>query len=113
MPGYVFDLPGECDTYELITPGDVITAITTAIRHPATGLAPGSDAIAALITIEDNTVTVRMDGGDPTATAGTNAGHQLSAGDTLVLRGPNTIKNFKCIDTISGTAGKVKVSCFF
>lgn len=112
--GYVFDLPGEADTYETIAPADTSTGITQSVRvNPADGILPGANAIAALLTVEANTVTVRMDGGDPTATAGTDLGHELAAGDSMVLRGPNTIKNFRCIDTVSGSAGKVKVTCFF
>lgn len=111
--GYVFDMPGEADTYEAILPGDVATRITAAIRHPVSGLAPGMEAIAVLITIEDNTVTITCDGTTPTNAAGTNAGHQLAAGDSMVLRGPNTIKNFQCVDTVSGSVGKVKITCFF
>lgn len=112
--GYVFDLPGEADTYETLAPGDTSTGITQAIRvDPSNGILPGANAIAVLITIEDNTATIRMDGGDPTAQAGTDVGHQMAAGDSIVLRGPNTIKNFRCIDTVSGSASKVKVTCFF
>ena len=110
---YVFDLPGEADTYEKLTPGDTPVGITAVIRHPATGLFPGAEAIATLITIEDNTVTVAFDGSTPTNAAGTNLGHRLNAGDSIVLRGPNTIKNFKVVDTVSGSAGVAKISCFF
>lgn len=101
---------GEVDT---IAPGDTATGITpskyaTTDIHGVKKLATG-----ALLTCEDQTVNITFDGTAPTAAAGTNVGHAFAAGESYVIRGIHNVKNFQCIDRVSGTTGTVKVTLFF
>jgi hypothetical protein len=108
----VTDILGDAGAPETITPGDTATGITDTIYrqtiHGAEKL-----AIGALLTCEDETVNMTFDGTAPTAAAGTNVGHAFSAGESYVLRGTNNVKNWKCIDRVSLSAGSVKVTPFF
>lgn len=110
---YVHELIGEAGTYEKITPGNTATGLALAIRRPTTGKFKGLEARAILVTVEDQTVTVAFHGVAPTAAAGTNLGHKLAANDSLIVRGVESVKSFKVIDTVSGSAGTIKVTCFF
>lgn len=99
--------------HEKITPGDTATGITAGIRKPDSGLFAGQQATSAYITVENESITFAMDGSVPTALAGTNVGHVLAAGASFWLTSGTQINNFKCIDSVSGSAGTVKVTCLF
>jgi len=111
--GIFREIIGDAGAYETITPGDTATGITKSVRQPTTGAYAGLSAVAALITVEANTVTVAFDGSTPTNAAGTNLGHKLAATDSLFLRGVKAVQNFKCVDTVSLSAGVVKVTLYF
>jgi hypothetical protein len=108
----VTDMLGDAGQYENITPGDVVTGITASLLN-ASIHGSTQQAIGALITCEDQTVHFTIDGTAPTAIAGTNVGHALAAGDSYVIRGISNLRNFKCIDAVSASAGTVKVTVFF
>ena len=108
MPEFVYDELGIADGYENITPGDTATGITAALQENAAGQA----ARAALITVEDNDVHFTYDGTTVTNAAGTNKGHRLLSGESVVIRGKSNVKNFQCVDRVSGSAGIVKVTVF-
>jgi hypothetical protein len=108
----VTDILGDAGAIENITPGDTATGIASN-KVVATIHGAEKQAIGALITCEDNTVHITFDGTAPTATAGTNVGHPLSAGDSYVIRSGPNVRNFQCIDAVSGSAGTVKVTVFF
>ncbi len=97
--------------FESLTPGDTATGITSTVRHPADGVGPffAQTAIAALITVENNSVRFTMDGTTPTA----SVGHLLTAGQSFVVENEYGVLNFKCIDAVSGSAGVVKVTVYF
>lgn len=99
--------------YEKITPGDTSTGITAAIREPTSGEFNKKNAIAALITVEDNTINFTLDGTAATATAGTNAGHKVTVGQSYLVEGRGSVTAFRCIDAVSGSASIVKVTTFF
>lgn len=102
--------------YETLTPGDAPTTtgkITAAIRFPTTGVFKNRAAIAALITVESNTINFTVNGTTPTATSGTNAGHKITSGQSYVIEGAGNVAAFMCIDSVSGSASKVKVTTFF
>lgn len=67
----------------------------------------------ALLTCEDNTIKFTFDGTTPTNEAGDDDGHTLAAGDSYVIRGINNVRNFQCINDVSASVGKVKVTPFF
>lgn len=110
---YVTDMIGDAGAYEAITPGDTATGLSAATLNPTSGLYKGMTATGALITCEDDTVNFTIHGTAPTAKAGTNVGHALDAGQSMVIRGEGSLRNFKCIDRVSGSAGTVKVSVYF
>ena len=74
----------------------------------------GREARAAFITIDSgsNAANFTLDGSTPSSLAqpGGNGGHQLAAGDSLLLKGHANVKKFKCVDAVSGSAAIVKVS---
>lgn len=74
------------------------TGITTLTRDLM------SNVWTALITVEDNPIRFRTDGGDPTITDG----HLIQAGDTVSINTTFDALNFKCI--APGNAAKLKVS---
>lgn len=110
---YVFDTPGDAGTMETITPGDTATGITKTIRHPISGVGANTEATGALLSVEDNTINFSIDGTTPTNKAGTNVGHKMDANQSYVIRGVQAVKDFKCVDRVSSSAGVVKVTPFF
>lgn len=107
----VTDILGDAGAYENITPGDVVTGIDPdnyqAVVHKAK-----MSAIGALLTCVDETVNITFDGTDPTDTAG-GVGHPLAAGNSYVIRSGPNVRNFKCIDAVSGSTGTIQVTVFF
>ena len=108
--GMVKSLPfdGIPKTHETIAPGDTATGISAAVKTYN-----GKRAIAALITNESNDANYCIDGSTPTAAAGTNVGHQLFGGASIVLYGYDAISQFKSIDRVSGSLSKQKITCYF
>lgn len=68
---------------------------------------------SALITVETATITFTQDGTIPTASAGTNYGHQMVVGQSYVIQGWNNIRNFRCINTVNANGAVVKYSLFY
>lgn len=89
--------------FESLTP-TTSTGITAAILRPS---ATQMEAQWAFITVETNQVRFRIDGTDPTA----SAGHVIAAGSSILLRGANTLRNLRFIDTAAG-ASTVRVTTF-
>lgn len=108
----VTDLLGDAGTPETITPGDTATGISATIYNQ-TIHGVKKLAIGALLTCEDNTAKITFDGTAPTATAGTDVGHEFASGESYVIRGTENVKNFLCIDNVSGSASKIQVTPFF
>lgn len=108
----VTDILGDAGVGETLAPADTATGITATIYKQIIHGAEMS-AIGALLTCEAETVNITFDGTAPTAAAGTNVGHAFSAGESYVIRSGPNVRNFKCIDRVSGSAGKVKVTPFF
>jgi len=101
--GSVRSIIGTAWDAENITPGDVATGITAALLV---------DSVAALIQVTDQTAHISFDGVAPTAAAGTNIGHEYTAGQTLTVFGAKNLSNFRCIDAVSGSASIVKVTVY-
>ena len=104
---------GHAAEFEIITPGDTATGITAAVKKPVGGDHAAEQATGALVTVEANSINFTVDGSTPTAAAGTNIGHQMDAGQSYYLPSAEAVNNFKCIDRVSGSASKVKVTCYF
>ena len=109
----VTDMLGDAGSVESIAPADTATGLAVATRHPTSGIYKGMTAKGMLVTCEDQTVNFTMNGTAPTAKAGTNVGHELAAGQSIVIRGQESIRNFLCIDRVSGSTGTIKVTCYF
>ena len=108
----VTEIPGIASGHEIITPGDVSTGITAGLLTPASGSFNAMNAVAGLITAENQTMHFTLDGTAPTAAAGTDLGHDLAAGDSYMIRGKTNMANFRIIDRVSGSAGQLKVTVF-
>lgn len=80
--------------YEKIAP-------TSATGFTAANLTEhGLPITAAVVSVKDNPVRVRMDGTDPTATEGLF----VPADETIVIVGAANMSKFKCIDTATGAS---------
>lgn len=103
--------------HEALAPGDTATGITAGVRNPVDGAGnfTGLQAITALVTIEDNSMRFTVDGTTPTNANGTSAdvGHLITAGQNYVVENETGVQYFKCIDAVSGSASKAKVTVFF
>ena len=108
----VTDILGDAGAYEAIAPGDTAARIDKANLNTEIHGAV-QQAIGALITGEDETVNFTLHGTAPTAASGTDIGHALAAGESYVIRGISNLRNFQCIDLVSGFTGTVKVTVFF
>jgi hypothetical protein len=62
----------------------------------------------ALIDVETYAIRFRIDGVSPTA----SVGHYLASGQSMVLKGMDNLRKFRCIDTAAG-ASSVKITVFF
>jgi len=78
--------------FEQITVGSSSTTLTAATYlDRSTEAAKAQKAVEATITVENNNVRWRIDGGTPDA----NTGHLLTAGSSITLSGGTSIVNFK------------------
>ncbi len=102
-------------THESISPGNTATGITGAKREPTTGEFTRQNAMAALITVEDNSARFCMDGTTPTNSNGTSAdtGHKIDAGQSKMLESPAEVTNFLILDAVSGSVSVIKVTPYF
>jgi len=71
----------------------------------------GRQAKAAMVTGEDNTALVSVTGGKPDQTA--KIGHQIAPGSSWVLRSYDEIKNFRCVDLVSGSASVLQATFYY
>lgn len=68
---------------------------------------------ALLVSVETAGINATISGTTPTATAGTNHGITLSAGQSRVIRGVQNIRNFKCINAVASNGAKLKYELYF
>jgi hypothetical protein len=112
---YVFDEYGDAQQYESFSSISAITQLSKSKWEPISTNDPlmkGLQAKAALITVETANINFTLDGTSPTVTSGTNVGHTLVAGDSILIKGAVNIAAFKMIDNAGSTA-VVKVTYFF
>ena len=108
--GYqTMEVMGDAQAHEAITPGNTATGITDSLLRNS----DKQSAVAAFVTVEDNTVNYTIHGTAPTAAAGTNVGHAAPDGSVILLKGIDELTDFSCIDRVSGSAGVVKVTIFY
>jgi hypothetical protein len=68
---------------------------------------------ALLVAVETAAIKCTVSGIEPTATAGTNFGVHMDAGQSRVIRGINNIKNFKAINAVASNGAILKWELYF
>lgn len=105
----------EPGAHETLTPGDTATGITAAVARPTSGVYNKITAMAALITVEDNSIRFTVDGTTPTNSSGNSSdtGHLMTSGQSYVIESNDGVQKFRCLDAVSGSAAKIKVTVMF
>lgn len=84
--------------------GFLLVVVGTDNVSPFTGLVGNNSPTLARFTFEGSACRYRLDG----VTAHSASGHLVTAGEILLLRGPDSIKNFNVICT--NTTGRIQAS---
>ena len=108
MSVQVYAPEGECRAYEKIG------TTTSSIGFTSTVLLyKGRIAQAVLITVETAAVRITMDGTTTvvTATSG-GTGHLVDAGQSLIVRGTESVRNFRCINAVA-SSGAILICSFY
>lgn len=108
----VFIIDGVAATYESLTTATAV-GFTSAKILPTTGSYAGTQARAALISVETADIRLSIDGTTPTTTATTAVGHLLSAGSSWEILGEKNIANFLCINAVASSGAVVKCTFLF
>jgi hypothetical protein len=66
-----------------------------------------------LISVETASIHVSLGGTLVTATAGTNHGITLTAGQSWVIRGKQNIRNFQCINEVNANGAVLKYTLYY
>lgn len=99
---------GECRGYEKLS------ATTSSLGFTAAKVEyKGRIAKAVLISVETADIRFTMDGTTPvvTATSG-GTGHLLAVGQSFVVQGTESVRNFRCINAVA-SSGSVVICSFF
>jgi hypothetical protein len=95
------------ETWTGVSTGTVVTA-----QSPLVLRVKGQPK-AALISMETAAVNMTLDGTTPTATAGTNLGHQIASGQSYVITGWMNIRAAKFINSVNASGAILKYSMFY
>jgi hypothetical protein len=109
MAALVWAPIGECKTYEKIGTTTTSIGFTSAkIEYK------GKIAKAALLSVETAAARIMMTGDAAviTATSG-GTGHFVDVGQSIILEGTETIRNFRCINAVASSGCVVFASFFF
>lgn len=99
---------GDCRAYEKLS------TITAAKGFTATKLLyKGRIAQAVLITVEEAAIRFTIDGTTPVVTGTSEAGHLMNAGDSFIITGHESIRNFLCINAVAANGAEVFCSFYF
>jgi len=93
-----------------IAVGDAAAAIPAAYIRPDT-----RNAVAALLTVEDNNIRVAFDGTVPTNANGTSAdtGHLIYAGQAWRISNPKALSTLQYINAVAGNAAVIQLTLEF
>lgn len=100
-------------TGETLTGGTSTGTVLTAQAPISLPLPMPCHPKALLVTVEVASVHVTLSGTTPTATAGTNHGTTLTAGQSWVIRGIDNIRNFKVINETNANGALLKYALYF
>lgn len=106
--GFVFETYGRPIKFDKVTASTTATKIPVALRAPTTGTWSGQEAGAAFVSIEDNPIRFRYDGGTCSATRG----HEINSGYSIVVRGVDAVKNFSFCSQSAGNAASVFITTY-
>jgi hypothetical protein len=109
----IFTEDGIAASFETITTLTSAKGFTSSKILPTTGNFAGKRAKFALVSVETADIRYTVDGTTPTVTAGTGAGHLVTSGTYLVIRGEHNINNFMCINAVNASGANIKVTYFF
>ena len=109
---YVFSEWGEAGNFEVMSGITASTGFTLSKLNTASieGL-KGLRARAALVTVETASILFTMDGTPPTISGG--IGHQLAAGDSMIITGQGNLTRFRCINLTGSNGAILKVTYYF
>lgn len=109
MPAEIYASDGDCKTYEKIG------TTTSSIGFTAAKLEyQGRIAKAVLITVETAAIRFTMDGSTAVVTAtGGGVGHLMDVGQSYVVRGTISVRNFRCINAVASSGAVAHCSYFF
>lgn len=109
MSVQVYAPEGECRAYEKLS-----TTLTSAVGFTATKEEyKGRIAQAVLITVETAAIRFTMDGTTPVVTGATEVGHKIDAGQSFVIRGTESIRNFLAINETTSNGAKIFASFYY
>ena len=87
--------------------------IPSSMISPDAGDLNGAKPVAALLTVEDNSINFTLHGVPPTHVGSSNIGHQMDAGESFIVKGITAISSLECIERTEGSLGKVKITIFY
>lgn len=106
--------PGNAGASEDLTSGDTASGFTTgSLTISPPGYYYGyTQAQAALIVVENNSIRCTEDGSTPTQ-GGTGHGYLVMAGQSRYIIGSGNVQNFKMISATNGQPAKVETVYYF
>lgn len=113
MPPEIYASDGECGGYEKLSTITSSIGFTAAKVEPTSGVYRGRIAKAVLITVETASIRFTMDTTTPVVTGASEAGSKIDAGQSYVVRGHRTIRNFRCINETASNGAKVFCHFFY
>jgi hypothetical protein len=104
MSASIFATDGEAGRYEKLS------AMTAATPFTPTNVEyKGKIAQAVLITVETQSIRFTLDG----TTATVTVGHKMDAGQSYVVRGEKSIRNFMAINAVASNGAELYCTLFF
>lgn|SRR5574343_391723 len=105
----IFASDGDAGAYEKLTATTSSIGFTSTLVEKA-----GKIAKAVLITVETADIRMTMDGTTPvvTATSG-GTGHLVTSGQSYVVRGHVSVRNFRCINAVASSGAVVFCTFFY
>lgn len=97
--------PQNIKAYESLSATDTALGLTQSVYMNVAGDYP---VVGAIITVEGNSIRVKLDGSDPSTTDG----HLFDIGSVLRIEGLPNLSNFKFISSDGTTTATIRVSYY-
>lgn len=110
----VYAPTGDCRGYEKLTTAAAIGFSENKINLPDDVGIGAARAKAVLISVETADIRFTMNGTTPviTATSG-GTGHLLASGQSFIVDGYTSVRNFKCINAVADSGAIVRCSFYY